>query len=114
MQKARRLNVPLVTAAVATAIFSQKVARIDTTTLEDDRLYAIDGQPRPAALTHECICGDIMAGIKSPADCPLFGRECVPHSPVGACMVSSEGTCKIWHQYGGHPDPGGYGAVCAR
>jgi hydrogenase expression/formation protein HypD len=61
----------------------------------------------PPALVHECICGDIMAGIKSPTDCRLFGRDCVPQSPVGACMVSSEGTCRIWHQYGGHPDLGG-------
>jgi hydrogenase expression/formation protein HypD len=69
----------------------------------------------PPVLVQSCICGDIMAGIKSPTDCALFGRECVPHSPVGACMVSSEGTCKIWHQYGGHPDLGGYsGAVCTR
>jgi hydrogenase expression/formation protein HypD len=60
----------------------------------------------PPALVHECICGDIMAGIKSPTDCRLFGRDCVPHAPVGACMVSSEGTCRIWHQYGGHPDLG--------
>jgi hydrogenase expression/formation protein HypD len=58
----------------------------------------------PAALTQECICGDIMAGISSPSNCRLFGKECLPESPVGACMVSSEGTCKIWHQYGGHPD----------
>jgi hydrogenase expression/formation protein HypD len=69
----------------------------------------------PPALVQECLCGDIMAGIKSPTDCALFGKQCVPDSPVGACMVSSEGTCKIWHQYGGHPDLGGYsGAVCAR
>jgi hydrogenase expression/formation protein HypD len=77
----------------------------------------------PPALVQECICGDIMAGIKSPTDCALFGKECVPHAPVGACMVSSEGTCKIWHQYGGHPDlapgpatarGGDRGAVCAR
>jgi hydrogenase expression/formation protein HypD len=45
-----------------------------------------------------------MSGIASPDDCKLFGKECVPDTPVGACMVSSEGTCKIWHQYGGHPD----------
>jgi hydrogenase expression/formation protein HypD len=63
----------------------------------------------PAALAQECICGDIMAGIKSPHDCALFGKSCVPHSPVGACMVSSEGTCKIWYQYGGHPDLGSVG-----
>jgi hydrogenase expression/formation protein HypD len=58
----------------------------------------------PSTLTQVCICGNIMAGIASPQECPLFGKECVPETPVGACMVSSEGTCKIWHQYGGHPD----------
>ena len=58
----------------------------------------------PSALTQACICGDIMAGIAGPSDCRLFGNECLPESPVGACMVSSEGTCKIWYQYGGHPD----------
>ena len=70
----------------------------------------------PPTLVQECVCGDIMAGIKSPTDCTLFGKACVPESPVGACMVSSEGTCRIWHQYGGHPDLGyrGYGGVCAR
>jgi hydrogenase expression/formation protein HypD len=50
-----------------------------------------------------------MSGIASPSDCKLFGKECVPDNPVGACMVSSEGTCKIWHQYGGLPDLGGIG-----
>jgi hydrogenase expression/formation protein HypD len=58
----------------------------------------------PPALAQQCICGDIMAGIRSPSDCRLFGRECVPDAPVGACMVSSEGTCRIWHQYGTRPD----------
>jgi hydrogenase expression/formation protein HypD len=58
----------------------------------------------PAALVSQCQCGDIMAGIAAPTDCSLYGRQCTPDTPVGACMVSSEGTCKIWHQYGGHPD----------
>jgi len=58
----------------------------------------------PPTLTQLCICGDIMAGIASPSHCSLFGKECMPDTPVGACMVSSEGTCRIWHQYGGHPD----------
>jgi hydrogenase expression/formation protein HypD len=58
----------------------------------------------PSALTQVCICGEIMAGLSAPEHCPLFGTECVPDNPVGACMVSSEGTCKIWYQYGGHPD----------
>ncbi|HET7789507.1 MAG TPA: hydrogenase formation protein HypD [Gemmatimonadales bacterium] len=72
------------------------------------RRYSIDLRRlwthAPATLTQQCICGDIMAGIASPTACPLFGKTCVPDAPVGACMVSSEGTCKIWHQYGGHPD----------
>jgi hydrogenase expression/formation protein HypD len=58
----------------------------------------------PPALTQTCICGDIMSGIASPVGCPLFGNRCVPDTPVGACMVSSEGTCRIWHTYGGHPE----------
>jgi hydrogenase expression/formation protein HypD len=55
-------------------------------------------------LTEQCICGDIMAGQADPDECDLFGEECTPQNPVGACMVSSEGTCKIWHEYGGQPD----------
>ncbi|MDY7091661.1 MAG: hydrogenase formation protein HypD [Acidobacteriota bacterium] len=57
-------------------------------------------------LAAQCICGDIMAGIAAPTDCPLFGQQCRPDSPVGACMVSSEGTCKIWQLYGGRPQVG--------
>jgi len=58
-------------------------------------------QHAPSTLVRQCICGNIMAGIASPGDCELFGGACVPDTPVGACMVSSEGTCRIWHQYGG-------------
>lgn len=58
----------------------------------------------PPHLAHQCICGDIMAGIRNPIDCKLFNKDCVPETPVGACMVSNEGTCKIWHLYGGVPD----------
>ena len=55
-------------------------------------------------LVEQCICGDIMAGIASPEGCALYGKACTPDAPVGACMVSSEGTCRIWQMYGGHPD----------
>ena len=58
----------------------------------------------PSALAEKCICGAIMSGLASPSECELFGKECDPENPVGACMVSSEGTCKIWYQYGGRPD----------
>ncbi len=55
-------------------------------------------------LAKSCICGTIMSGLAKPDDCTLFRKECVPDRPVGACMVSSEGTCKIWYEYGGRPD----------
>lgn len=58
----------------------------------------------PPKLLGQCICGEIMSGSRGPKDCPLFGKDCVPENPVGACMVSTEGTCRIWHQYGGHLD----------
>lgn len=58
----------------------------------------------PSSLVQSCICGDIMAGVRAPTDCSLYGKQCHPDAPVGACMVSSEGTCRIWHQYGGVPD----------
>jgi len=64
---------------------------------------AVGGAARNT-LADQCICGSIMSGLAKPDQCVLFGKECRPESPVGACMVSSEGACKIWHVYGGHPD----------
>jgi len=46
-----------------------------------------------------CMCGDVVAGRVNPAACPLFASECTPGSPVGPCMVSSEGTCAAWYKY---------------
>ena len=46
-----------------------------------------------------CICGQILKGVKSPADCKLFGTVCTPQDPVGACMVSSEGACHAHYRY---------------
>jgi hydrogenase expression/formation protein HypD len=47
-----------------------------------------------------CCCGSIMTGRSSPTDCALFGRACRPSTPVGACMVSTEGACRIWYEHG--------------
>ena len=46
-----------------------------------------------------CICGEIMQGIAVPKECPLFGTSCTPEDPVGACMVSSEGSCAASYKY---------------
>ena len=47
-----------------------------------------------------CRCGDILKGKVSPFDCPLFATVCTPEAPIGACMVSSEGTCAAAYKYG--------------
>jgi len=47
-----------------------------------------------------CLCGQVIQGKVAPAACPLFGSQCTPISPVGPCMVSSEGTCAAWYKYG--------------
>jgi len=46
-----------------------------------------------------CRCGEILRGILSPHQCPLFRNACTPLTPVGACMVSSEGTCAAYYKY---------------
>ncbi len=48
-----------------------------------------------------CRCGEVIQGKAQPDECPLFARECTPLTPIGPCMVSSEGTCAAWHKYGG-------------
>lgn len=46
-----------------------------------------------------CICGQILRGLKTPVDCGLFAKKCTPSDPVGACMVSGEGTCATYYKY---------------
>lgn len=47
-----------------------------------------------------CICGEVLRGVKAPPECKLFGKACIPENPVGACMVSVEGTCAAYYKYG--------------
>ncbi len=46
-----------------------------------------------------CICGEILKGSARPVDCKLFKKVCTPANPVGACMVSSEGSCHAYYKY---------------
>ena len=52
------------------------------------------GRPNPA-----CHCGEVLMGKIRPKDCPVFGKVCTPDHPIGACMVSSEGTCSAYYKY---------------
>ena len=50
----------------------------------------------------ECISGIILQGLKKPFECPAFGTRCTPQTPLGATMVSSEGTCAAYYAYSRH------------
>lgn len=47
-----------------------------------------------------CRCGEVLRGIVTPPECPLFGKNCQPLHAVGPCMVSVEGVCAAWFKYG--------------
>jgi hydrogenase expression/formation protein HypD len=49
--------------------------------------------------SEECIAGLILQGLKKPKDCPVFAKNCTPENPLGATMVSSEGTCSAYYRY---------------
>jgi hydrogenase expression/formation protein HypD len=51
-----------------------------------------------------CISGLVLRGLKRPCDCPAFGRQCTPQTPLGATMVSGEGACAAYYQYGRRPE----------
>lgn len=53
----------------------------------------------PAPDHPACICGEVLRGAREPYDCKVFGTACTPQTPLGACMVSSEGACAAVYQY---------------
>ncbi|HHW13595.1 MAG TPA: hypothetical protein GXX28_01505, partial [Firmicutes bacterium] len=60
--------------------------------------------PVPARLA-ACSCGEVLQGLKLPTECKLFGKACTPGTPVGPCMVSSEGSCAAYYRYERHARP---------
>jgi hydrogenase expression/formation protein HypD len=60
------------------------------------QLPKVEGRSNPA-----CRCGDVLQGKCKPSDCKVFGKGCTPLHPIGACMVSNEGACSAYYQYGG-------------
>jgi hydrogenase expression/formation protein HypD len=66
-------------------------------TWDAEKLFSVPGvrvtDPKAAQ------CGEVLKGVLRPKQCKLFGRECTPEHPVGALMVSSEGSCAAYHNY---------------
>lgn len=56
---------------------------------------------KKAARRTACRCGEVLRGVISPTECPLFGKACQPLHAVGPCMISVEGVCAAWYKYGG-------------
>jgi hydrogenase expression/formation protein HypD len=71
-----------------------------------DRYCGFDAETRfsvslgQATEPRGCMCGSILRGVSTPRDCGLFRTTCTPERPVGPCMVSSEGACAAYYQYG--------------
>ncbi len=63
-----------------------------------ERLFEVDNLETQESSV--CISGQILRGLKKPHECPAFGNECTPQSPLGATMVSAEGACAAYFTYG--------------
>ncbi len=74
--------------------------RIKSAYANFDAEQRFDIPPLSVPDNRACQCGAILRGVKRPQDCELFGTVCTPASPVGSCMVSSEGACAAHYSYG--------------
>lgn len=68
--------------------------------LDAEKIYSDILDKEPIADNKHCRCGDILKGLAKPLDCKVFGKTCTPNSPLGSCMVSSEGACAAYYKYG--------------
>ncbi|MBC7187676.1 MAG: hydrogenase formation protein HypD [Calditrichaeota bacterium] len=66
-------------------------------------------EPEQTVVHPSCRCGEVLRGLLHPRECPLFGTVCTPETPVGACMVSTEGTCAACYKYGAPAEEGSVG-----
>jgi hydrogenase expression/formation protein HypD len=65
-----------------------------------DAAHLFEIEPGPTREHKGCLCGDVLRGTVAPPQCPLFGRACTPARPIGPCMVSAEGACAAYYQFG--------------
>jgi hydrogenase expression/formation protein HypD len=65
-----------------------------------ERIFEVDDLETQESTV--CVSGEILRGLKKPHECPAFGKECTPQTPLGATMVSAEGACAAYYAYGRH------------
>jgi hydrogenase expression/formation protein HypD len=78
--------------------YSALKLREEFAAFDAEEVFAIE--TIPAKDNPACECGAILRGVKKPVDCKLFGTLCTPETPMGSCMVSSEGSCAAHWTYG--------------
>lgn len=80
----------------------KKYAKFDAVVVyhrEIKRYLASRRKPDRLATQKQCRCGEVIKGLIAPEQCKLFSRACTPEKPIGACMVSREGACRIAYEY---------------
>jgi hydrogenase expression/formation protein HypD len=78
---------------------SQSALRIRKEYAEWDSEQRFDVSETRVADPKAAQCGEVLKGVLKPAQCKLFGKECTPEHPIGALMVSSEGSCAAYYNY---------------
>jgi hydrogenase expression/formation protein HypD len=63
-----------------------------------ERIFAVPGVR--VADPKACQCGEVLKGVIKPWECKVFGTACTPETPIGTCMVSSEGACAAYYNFG--------------
>jgi hydrogenase expression/formation protein HypD len=63
-----------------------------------ERVYSVPGVR--VADPKACQCGEVLKGVLKPWECKVFGTACTPETPIGTCMVSSEGACAAYYNFG--------------
>ncbi|HXQ32125.1 MAG TPA: hydrogenase formation protein HypD [Steroidobacteraceae bacterium] len=83
---------------LGTVPYSALAIRAEFAAFDAERRFGL--QYRAVPDNKACECGAILRGVKRPIECKLFGTACTPETPMGSCMVSSEGACAAHYSYG--------------
>jgi hydrogenase expression/formation protein HypD len=72
--------------------------RASFASMDAERLFSVPGVR--VADPKACQCGEVLKGVLKPWECKVFGTACTPETPIGTCMVSPEGACAAYYNYG--------------
>jgi len=78
----------------------QSTLKLKAQYAEFDAMERFSIKEMPTEEPGGCRCGEVLCGLIEPLECGLFGSKCTPDTPVGPCMVSTEGACAAWYKYG--------------